>query len=399
MATIRASEPGLLQVDRARRKKGWLKQAEMWCQMAQTSRATLKRFWRREAIDQCTFIAICSAVGIADWEPLAAVTDTSQILELSTMPDVSVFFGRATELRQLTAWSQQCRLIALWGIGGIGKTALVAEWIEASLRSGTGAAQFQTVIWRSLQTPGTVQGITEQLGKISPAADLLTMLQQQRILLILDNWEALLGGSSAGQVKPEFQEFSQLLQQLGTIRHQSCILVISREKPSELTLLEGIHPAIKSLKLEGLGTDAIALLEHRQLHPEPGAWQTLIQLYRGHPLALNMIAGLIQEICQGSATAFLKMNTIVVHQLDNVLAERMRYLSPLELEILKILAQQSQAVSKEWLHEQLPQLSQSQLLEILLSLERRSLLEILSETAVLFALAPIIQKYIRQKNP
>jgi hypothetical protein len=192
MATIRASEPGLVQVDRARRKKGWLKQAEMWCQMAQTSRATLKRFWRREAIDQCTFIAICSAVGIADWEPLAAVTDTSQILELSTMPDVSVFFGRATELQQLTAWSQQCRLITLWGIGGIGKTALVAEWIEASLRSGTGAAQFQTVIWRSLQTPGTVHGITEQLGKISPAPDLLTMLQQQRILLILDNWEALL---------------------------------------------------------------------------------------------------------------------------------------------------------------------------------------------------------------
>jgi hypothetical protein len=207
-----------------------------------------------------------------------------------------------------------------------------------------------------------------------------------------------LGGASAGQVQAEFQEFSQLLQRLGTSRHQSCVMIISREKPAELAFLEGTNPAIKSLKLEGLGQDAIPLLEYRELRSEPAAWQTLIQLYRGNPLALNMIAGLIQEICQGSATAFLKMNTIVVHQLDNVIAERMRYLSPLELDLLQRLAQQAQPVSQDWIQNELPQLSQSQVLEILLSLERRSLLEIISDDAVLFAVAPIIQKYLRQKN-
>jgi hypothetical protein len=50
MVTIRASEPGLIQVDRARRRKGWLKQSEIWCRTAHTSRATLKRFWRREPL-------------------------------------------------------------------------------------------------------------------------------------------------------------------------------------------------------------------------------------------------------------------------------------------------------------------------------------------------------------
>jgi hypothetical protein len=166
MATIRISEPGLLQVDRARRKKGWLKQAEIWCQMAQTSRATLKRFWRREAIEQGTFIAICAAVGITDWESVAAAVGISQILDLSTMPDVAVFFGRTAELQQLTDWSQQCRLITLWGIGGIGKTALVAEWIEASLRSGSRTTQFDAIVWRSLQTPKTIKELTEHLGEI-----------------------------------------------------------------------------------------------------------------------------------------------------------------------------------------------------------------------------------------
>jgi hypothetical protein len=73
MVTIRASEPGIIQIDRARRRKGWLKQSEIWCRMAHTSRATLKRFWRREPIDQGAFIAIYQAVGIEEWEAMAEV--------------------------------------------------------------------------------------------------------------------------------------------------------------------------------------------------------------------------------------------------------------------------------------------------------------------------------------
>jgi hypothetical protein len=48
--SISASEAGLQIVDRARRKKGWTKAEEAWYQLALTSKATLKRFWAREAI-------------------------------------------------------------------------------------------------------------------------------------------------------------------------------------------------------------------------------------------------------------------------------------------------------------------------------------------------------------
>ncbi|MDF5717192.1 MAG: hypothetical protein PUP93_25820 [Rhizonema sp. NSF051] len=110
-----------------------------------------------------------------------------------------------------------------------------------------------------------------------------------------------------------------------------------------------------------------------------------------------MIASLIQDVCFGSAAAFLEMKTIVVHKLDNVLAERIRCLPTTELKILKILAQIGQPTSRESLHQGVSaEMSQSQLLEILLSLERRCLLEILSAETILFTLAPIIQKYVNQ---
>jgi hypothetical protein len=221
------------------------------------------------------------------------------------------------------------------------------------------------------------------------------------VLLILDNWEALLGGASAGQVKPELAEFSQLFQQLGTVKHQSCVIVMSREKPAELLSLEGLYQQVKSFKLGGMAEpDAIALLQHHNLREEPAAWQALIALYRGHPLALHMMASLIQDVCQGSAAEFLKLNTIVVHQLDHVLTERIHCLAADELTVLQVLARIAQPTSRELLQQQMGDaIGQSQLIGILLSLERRCLLEIISEEVTRFALAPVVQKYITQYRP
>jgi hypothetical protein len=410
MVTVRASTQGLLQIDRARRRNGWLKQSEIWCRQAQTSRATLKRFWRRDAIDQGTFIALCQAVGLADWqslaepEPAAEITTHSLRLCLAQMPEGACFLGRDAELNQLTTWSHTCRLLVVWGLGGMGKTALVAEWVEAMLRSGMAAQRFEAVVWRSLhyQPPSLTelaQDVARALGV--EAASLTTLMQQQRLLLILDGWETVLGGA-AGQVKPEYADFSQWLQQLATTRHPSCVVLISREKPAELARLQVNTPTVQSYKLHGLATeDAIALLQQRGLKAEPDAWQTLIQLYRGHPLALNLMASLIHDICQGSTAAFLAMNTLVIHQLDQVLAERVRHLSAAEREILRVLAYAGHPCDHHTLRQGLAiSMSQSQVLEQLVALGDRGLLETLSEAETIsFTLTPVVQKYIRQTSP
>ncbi|MBW4667585.1 MAG: hypothetical protein KME60_09160 [Cyanomargarita calcarea GSE-NOS-MK-12-04C] len=180
-------------------------------------------------------------------------------------PDVSVFCGRSLELVQLRQWvlEERCRLVALLGIGGIGKSTLA---VNLGLQV---QAEFEVVVWRSLQNaPPVEENLTSILqfllwalrldivipesfdGKLSK---LMECLQSNRCLLILDNVETILSsGGQAGQCRPGYEGYGQLLKRVGEVPHQSCVLLTSREKPKEITLLEGERTGVKSLPLKGL---------------------------------------------------------------------------------------------------------------------------------------------------
>lgn len=115
--------------------------------------------------------------------------------------DVSEFCGRQAQLAILQQWVMLdcCRLIAIAGIGGIGKTMLATQLAQQLADT----EQFEVVVWRSLrQAPPFVDLIAQLLCAIAPDRSLpqsldammrhlLEQLRSRRCLLVLDNVETV----------------------------------------------------------------------------------------------------------------------------------------------------------------------------------------------------------------
>lgn len=181
--------------------------------------------------------------------------------------DVSHFCGRNAELETLQRWlsDQQCRVIAIIGMGGMGKTMLsikLAEQVQA---------QFDHVIWRSLRQAPPLSDLLAEILQLLFHPDvvdlpetstaqiilLLAALHQSRCLLVLDNWEAVFqSGEAIGTYRVGYRDYGELIQRLSDERHESCLILTSREKPREISVREGEQLPVRSLPLLGLSLAA-----------------------------------------------------------------------------------------------------------------------------------------------
>ncbi|MDY7012862.1 MAG: NB-ARC domain-containing protein [Cyanobacteriota bacterium] len=428
--TLKASKQGLLVVDRARRRKGWTKtRTPAWWDAAYTTQATLKRFWRGIAIQRENFIAICQAVGLRNWEaiaegvearngdislgerasapPLTEFSEPLSRIDWGEAPDLPFFYGRDLELQKLERWivGDRCKLVTLLGMGGTGKTSLAVTLVE---RLGE---QFECVWWRSLLGAPPLDFLLESLiqfvsqGRETLASQnrqrgitqAIALLSRHRCLLVLDEAEAILGGGGGRAYRPGYEGYGDFLKRAGSDRHQSCILLTSREKPSEIVAYEGQMLPVRSLQLGGLKREeALHLLKTKGLSASDGELSLLTDFYSGNPLALKTIATTIQDLFNGNIGTFLHQNTLVLgDRLRGLLAQQFGRLSKEETEVLYWLALDPEPLSVERLHAHLlfPP-SRSQLLETLAALERRSLIDKIShESQTLFTLQPLVMKY------
>ena len=323
-------------------------------------------------------------------------------------PDIQNFWGRREELVQLkqSIVENHCRLVAILGIGGIGKTALAVKLAQEIVD------EFDWVIWRSHRQALPVNQFLAELIPIlshhkvqnvsvtNSISQLLDYLRQLRCLLILDNWETVLSrGQLAGNYQTGYEEYGELLQRVAQSQHQSCLLLTSSEKPREVAAMEGSNQSVYSLKLEGLGEDAKEILRENGLGEEY-LWDDLIQPYRGNPLALNMIATTIKEVFDGSITEFLKQNTLFLGDFDYLLYQQFDRISELEKALMYCIASQQQPVTIDELKKQIKLLLRSSdLIKALQSLGRRFLVEKVNaggETC--FTLQPLVRKYVNRHS-
>ncbi len=313
--------------------------------------------------------------------------------------DAPAFVGRTAELQLLTGWIQRdrCRLIGLFGMGGIGKTSLSVRLARQQLAEvpSLGLDGFQVIIWRSLRNaPPLTDLLTDLVHVLSDQQEtclpetldgqlrhLLHYLRQHRCLIVLDNAETVMVPGDTGGYLPGYEGYGQLWRCLGEAEHQSVGVVTSREKPKEIAMIEGQALLVRSHQLKGLLPHEGQEIFHVKgdFHGSEHQWQTLIDHYAGNPLALKILAPVIQDLFEGDIAEFLGClheGTSVFGDIHDLLTQQMIRLSALERDILDWLAIARQPVSLSQLRSYfIPAIPLGRLLEALSSLERRYLIE------------------------
>jgi WD40 repeat protein len=314
--------------------------------------------------------------------------------------DVATFYGRSRELDTLTQWVEQdhCRLVAILGMGGIGKTAIAVKLAQQTQHG------FGCVIWRSFRNAPPIETLLADLVSFlsnqqdtqNTLARFIYHLQANRCLVILDNLETLLqGGDRAGQFRTGYEDYGELIRTVSESNHQSCVILTSREKPAEVAAYEGEELRVRSLSLGGSTEAARAILQAKGLIGDEEQREVLCDRYGNSPLALKIVATSIQDLFEGVIANFLKEDTFIFNGVRRLLAQQFERLSALEQSIMYWLA-----INREWttvteLYDDIvPTTSKAKLLESLESLSWRSLIEKRSSQ---YMQQPVIMEYVTEQ--
>lgn len=337
-------------------------------------------------------------------------------------PDVSVFHGRTAELATLQQWvlEDRCRLIALLGMGGIGKTWLATKLAEQVQH------EFKSIVWRSFRpiarshspmplsdflddlirhlAPQSNPTIPEPIG--AKMQQLMDILRQIPCFLVLDNVESILpahtpqtpsrNNGSTEQHPADDETYRELLRQLGQGRHQSCVVLTSRVEPKLLLSMSGENLGIRSLPIPRL-----QLTEIQRMFSARGSfqctateWNCLVDYYGGNPLILSIVAATIQRLFAGNITDFLRQNTMIFDEIREVLDRQFECLSAIEKDVMRVLVMQDTSLSFPDLRSRIAlSISTIVLLEALKSLKVLSLIE---RTAADSGLQPLLRDYAKE---
>jgi hypothetical protein len=235
----------------------------------------------------------------------------SPIIDLTDAPELPYYYDRTSELSTLKQWILQAhtRLITIYGLSGIGKSDLALKLIEQT------QTEFDYIIWLSLTNTPTLSALQTELKQFfgrspqPPSPTVIDYFRSSRCLVILDDVQNIFSSSQlAGQYLAGYEDYGKFFKQIATSSHQSCLILLSWEKPREITALEAVNLSTRTLNLKGLGERSADILREKELADEE-KWSDFIDLYQGHPSWLNIIAATILELFNGSVSLFLAQGT------------------------------------------------------------------------------------------
>ena len=371
----------------ALKQKGYTNKST-FAELIPLARATVTKFFTGKPISHENFTIICEELGLK-WQEIALLEETFGKGEIDRkdwggVPEADFFYGRTEELAEIKRWiiGDKCRLITVFGMAGMGKTALavkLAQGIEGD---------FDYLIYRSLKQ---VSPLTELLGDWleiltnSPRrelpdsidirlARLIDRMTYHRCLLLLDDGEEILqSGDLSRRYREEFENYEQLLRRVGEAPHRSCLVLMSREKPKDIDFLERRQNTVKSLSLGGLDElSARKMVNKEGGEGTEGDIRDFIELYRGNPFFLKLALARIVDLFGGNIAEFLQAGTINFSDINGMIEVQLQRLSEIEREILEVLAGEEEAISVSELRSKL---NKPGLTDAVDSLRKRSFIE------------------------
>ena len=327
-------------------------------------------------------------------------TNPENYYDLSEAPDLYPLCDRHSEvttLKQLILQNHS-RIITILGLTGIGKSTLTVELI-AQIKN-----KFDYIIWRNIDNYSSCESLQINILKFLSQTDftsqkkekisnsqtinnqLIDYLRKYRCLLIFDNLQEIFAsGKLAGTYLQEHENYGKFFQQIATLSHQSCLLLLSQEKPKIISTNNHCH----TLKIDGLGKSAVAILKDINLTDEEQSLE-LINLYSGNPLWLNIIADAVEDLFNGNIAQILSCPSIYLGDLEPILDKYFQRLSELEKQVILWMASQETAVDIYNTSPDFP-LLHSDLWKGIQSLKRRCLV---TKQDNLFALLAVLKQYI-----
>ena len=299
-------------------------------------------------------------------------------------PDHPYFLGRSSALATLSQWIQgdRCRLVAIVGLKGSGKTRLGVKLAQQV------KDDFQILSWRSLKNGQSLtQLLDDWSNEIAPrrafcltssteeqVSDFLQLLREFRSLLILDDWESLLQSQAlAGTLQPGYQDYHYFLHRISQEIHQSCLLILSEETPQGFTVWETAKLAVRKWELKGWGQTAKTFLQDQGMKGEK-SWDHFLQVVGDLPLNLILTSSVVRDLFAGEVGQFLTFNPLgLLSETRQLMQEQLSRLSQPEWHLLYgLLLQEKEATLREI--QQKSQLTAMTCLSLIQSLQARSLI-------------------------
>jgi predicted ATPase len=200
----------------------------------------------------------------------------------STLPRPTPLIGRSDELESIGSALRISRLVTVVGVGGVGKTRLVAEFVEHEARSTRVVSIELAAVApdRVLATVGAALGARDE--RIAPEI-LVDVIGPEDVLVVLDNAEHVI------------EEVRNLVRQVLSACPNARFMLTSRER---LALSAEVVVTLQPLGVDGPEADAVTLFVDRLRRARPHADvdaddATIAEMCRrldGIPLALELTA-------------------------------------------------------------------------------------------------------------